>query len=139
MPAGNICRISEAPLFGFPHTANICSPGCWGSTGFHGMASLVVKVPWVAPAIAPAAGVAPVPRSCAKAGCNVSTKLHMKNSHTVMAVLLRIFLLLSLVDFMIRIPSTAAERVGDEPRALFASAPSPGSAQPPGLSSHVTL
>src|SRR6266446_6173002 len=66
MPAGNFCRISEAPSFGFPHTANICSPGCLGSTGFHGMASLVVKVPWVAPAFAPAAGVAPVPRSCAK-------------------------------------------------------------------------
>src|SRR5262249_30536854 len=65
MPAGNFCKISEAPLFGFPHTANICSPGCLGSTGFHGMASLVVKVPWVAPAFAPAAGVAPVPRSCA--------------------------------------------------------------------------
>src|SRR5713226_8429594 len=30
------------------------------------MASLVVKVPWVAPACAPAAGVAPVTRSCAK-------------------------------------------------------------------------
>src|SRR5216683_1399881 len=66
MPAGNFCRISEAPSFGFPHTANICSPGCLGSTGFHGMASLAVKVPWVAPAFAPAAGVEPVPRSCAK-------------------------------------------------------------------------
>src|SRR6266849_1955208 len=65
MPAGNFCRISEAPWFGFPHTANICSPGCLGSTGFHGIASLVVKVPWVAPAFPPAAGVAPVPRCCA--------------------------------------------------------------------------
>src|SRR5260370_5982391 len=67
MPAGNFCRISEAPSFGFPHTTNICSPGCLGSTGFHGMASLVVKVPWVAPAFAPAAGVASVSRSWAKA------------------------------------------------------------------------
>ena len=25
MPAGNFCRISEAPSFGFPHTANISS------------------------------------------------------------------------------------------------------------------
>src|SRR5215467_3419168 len=53
MPAGNFCRNSEAPLFGFPHTTNIISPGYFlGSMGFHG--------------IAPAAGVAPVPRSCAK-------------------------------------------------------------------------
>src|SRR2546425_807392 len=53
MPAGNFCRINEAPSFGFPHTANISSPGWFlGSTGFHGMASLVVKVPWVAPAFA---------------------------------------------------------------------------------------
>src|SRR5216683_4993138 len=67
MPAGNFCRNSEAPWFGFPHTAKICSPGYFlGSMGFHGMASLVVKVPWVAPAFATAAGVAPVPRSCAK-------------------------------------------------------------------------
>src|SRR5216683_3195985 len=73
IPAGNFCRISEAPSFGFPHTANICSPGCFGSTGFHGMASLVVKVPWVAPAFAPAAGVAPVPRaSCANAVRDIS-------------------------------------------------------------------
>src|SRR6266852_1733988 len=73
MPAGNFCRISEAPSFGFPHTANICSPGCFGSTGFHGMASLVVKVPWVTPAFAPAAGVAPVPRSsCANAVRDIS-------------------------------------------------------------------
>src|SRR5258708_35621689 len=69
MPAGNFCTISEAPSFGFPHTANISSPGCLGylgSTGFHGMASLVVKVPWVSPAFALAAGAAAVPRSCAK-------------------------------------------------------------------------
>src|SRR5215471_6149432 len=67
MPAGNFCRNSEAPWFGFPHTVKICNPGYFlGSMGFHGMASLVVKVPWVAPACAPAAGVAPVPRSCAK-------------------------------------------------------------------------
>src|SRR5256712_13205299 len=65
MPAGNFCRISEAPVFGFPHTPNISSPGCLGSTGFHGMASLVVKLSWVAPAFAPTVGVAPVPRSCA--------------------------------------------------------------------------
>src|SRR5690349_2350496 len=66
MPAGNFCTNSEAPSLGFPHTANICSPGCpVGSMDFHGMASLVVKVLWVAPACAPAAGVAPVPRSCA--------------------------------------------------------------------------
>src|SRR5713101_8309655 len=67
MPAGNFCRINEAPSFGFPPTTNISSPGWFlGSTGFHGMASLVVKVPCIAPAFAPAAGVAPVPRSCAK-------------------------------------------------------------------------
>src|SRR2546427_6717555 len=66
MPAGNFCRISEPPSFGFPHTTNIISPGCLGSQGFHGMASLVVRVPWIAPAFAPAAGVAPVPRSRAK-------------------------------------------------------------------------
>src|SRR5216684_2174838 len=67
MPAGHFCRINEAPSFGFPHTANISSPGWFlGSTGFHGMASLVVKVPWIAPAFAPAAGVAPVPRCCGK-------------------------------------------------------------------------
>jgi hypothetical protein len=53
-------------LVWIPPTANIISPGCLGSTGFHGMASLVVKVAWVAPAFAPTAGVAPVPRSCAK-------------------------------------------------------------------------
>src|SRR5690348_13045029 len=48
MPAGYFCRISEAPWFGFPHTTNIISPGWFlASTGFHGMASLVVKVPWV--------------------------------------------------------------------------------------------
>src|SRR5690348_11563814 len=53
MPAGYFCRINEAPSFGFPQTANISSPGWFlGSTGFHGMASLVVKVPWVAPASA---------------------------------------------------------------------------------------
>src|SRR3989475_11695047 len=52
MPAGNFCKISDAPVFGFPHTTNIISPGCLGSTGFQGMASLVVKVPWVAPAFA---------------------------------------------------------------------------------------
>src|SRR5215831_6316834 len=69
MPAGNFCRNSEAPWFGFPHTAKICSPGYFlGSMGFHGMASLVVKVPWVAPAFATAVGVALVPRSCAKDG-----------------------------------------------------------------------
>src|SRR5713101_7825360 len=66
IPAGNFCTISEAPSFGFPHTTNIISPGCLGSTGFHGMASLVMKVPWAAPPFAPAAGVAPVPRRCAK-------------------------------------------------------------------------
>ena len=65
IPAGNFCRISEAPVFGFPHTANISSPGCLGSTGFHGMASLVVKLSWVAPAFA-LAGVASVPRCCAE-------------------------------------------------------------------------
>src|SRR5713101_7177005 len=74
-PAGNFCTISEAPSLhavhrgpqlGFPHTTNIISPGCLGSTGFHGMASLVVKVPWVAPAFALAAGVASVPRCCAE-------------------------------------------------------------------------
>src|SRR5215510_6641068 len=66
MPAGNFCRISEAPSLGFPHTTNIISPGCLGSTGSHGMASLVVKVLWIASAFAPSAGFAPVPRSCAK-------------------------------------------------------------------------
>src|SRR5260370_2114663 len=66
MPAGYFCRINEGPSFGFPHTTNIISPGWFlGSTGFHGMASLVVKVPWVAPAFAPAAGGAPVARVCA--------------------------------------------------------------------------
>src|SRR5690348_13379814 len=57
IPAGNFCTISEAPSLGFPHTANSCSPGNLGSTGFHGTASLVVKLPWV--------GVT-APRSCAK-------------------------------------------------------------------------
>src|SRR6266849_9082210 len=67
MPAGYFCRISEAPSFGFPHTTDIISPGWFsGSTGFHGIKSPVVKVPWVAPAFAPSAGVAPVPRSWAK-------------------------------------------------------------------------
>src|SRR5690349_23519263 len=56
MPAGNFCKNSEVPVFGFPHTTNIISPGFLGSTGFHGMESLVVKLPWVAP----------VPRCCAK-------------------------------------------------------------------------
>src|SRR6266851_8927501 len=72
IPAGNFCRISEAPVFGFPHTAKISSPGCLaasvtaaGSTGFHGMASLVVKLSWVAPAFA-LAGVPSVPRCCAE-------------------------------------------------------------------------
>jgi hypothetical protein len=51
-------------LVWIPHTTDICSPGCLGSTGFHGMASLAVKVPWVAPAFAPAVGVT-VPRCCA--------------------------------------------------------------------------
>src|SRR5260370_25027468 len=65
MPAGNFCTISKAPSFGFPHTTDIISPGYLGSTGFHGMAMLAVKVPWVAPAFA-LAGVASVPRACAK-------------------------------------------------------------------------
>src|ERR1700746_1918255 len=65
-PAGNFCTISEAPVFGFPHTTHICRPGCLGLRGFHGMASYVVKVPWVALAFALAAGAAPVPRCCAK-------------------------------------------------------------------------
>src|SRR5713226_8933405 len=64
-PAGNFCTISEAPSFGFPHTTDICRPGCLGLRGFHGMASYVVKVPRVAPAFAPAVGVT-VPRCCAK-------------------------------------------------------------------------
>src|SRR5260370_9287232 len=67
MPAGNFCRNSEAPWFGFPHTAKICSPGYFlGSMGFHGMASLVVKVPWAVLAFAPVAEVAAVPGCCAK-------------------------------------------------------------------------
>src|SRR5579864_3648942 len=64
-PAGNFCTISEAPSFGFPDTTNICRPGCLGLRGFHGIASYVVKVSWVAPAFAPAIGVT-VPRCCAK-------------------------------------------------------------------------
>src|SRR5215472_4067961 len=67
MPAGYFCSINEAPSFGFPHTTNIISPGCLGSTGFHGMASLVVKVSGAAPAFAAAGSVAPVPRGSAKA------------------------------------------------------------------------
>src|SRR5260370_413605 len=66
MQAGYFCKINEGSSFGLQRTTNISSPGWFlGSTGFHGMASLVVKVPWVAPACAPAAGVAPVPRCCA--------------------------------------------------------------------------
>src|SRR2546425_9995911 len=37
-------------------------------------------------------------------GWNASTKLHMKNSHTFIALFLRIFPLLSIVDFIIGPP-----------------------------------
>jgi hypothetical protein len=79
-----------------PHHEHLKSRVVLGIAGFHGMASLVVKVPWVAPDFEPSAGVAPVPRSCAKDCVAFITVPFL--------ILLSAFSALTLPNFLVTLP-----------------------------------